>query len=186
MGDLTHQSFISLICFTNNFVFYFCLFITTFFLFSYFNLHVVPVVFSIEPSLIHQPLACTDKNELLNTLNNMPSLLQTTIKQGALLEPNINNKRNATQLFPPLSTKSFESIRPKIPKNGSLLKNDSNSSVVIGSNSCSLDLNNGHSFSSNNENCRSGSWLRKYPTDNGANIIDTVSFITLYGLIFSV
>ncbi|CAH8452206.1 unnamed protein product [Schistosoma rodhaini] len=132
-----------------------------------------------EPSLIHQPLACTDKNELLNTLNNMPSLLQTTIKQSALLEPNINNKKNATQLFPPLSTKSFESIRPKIPKNGSLLKNDSNSSVVIGSNSCSLDLNNGHSFSSNNENCRSGSWLRKYPTDNGANIIDTLNHTNL-------
>ncbi|VDP43516.1 unnamed protein product [Schistosoma margrebowiei] len=139
-----------------------------------------------EPSLIHQPLACTDKNDLLNTLNNMHSLLQTKIKQGILLESNFNNKKNATLLFPSLSNKSFDSIKPEIPKYESLLENDANSSVVTRSNSCNLDLNNGHSFPSNNENRRSGSWLRKHPIDNGADIVDTVSFITVYGLIIPV
>ncbi|CAH8451688.1 unnamed protein product [Schistosoma margrebowiei] len=128
-----------------------------------------------EPSLIHQPLACTDKNDLLNTLNNMHSLLQTKIKQGILLESNVNNKKNATLLFPSLSNKSFDSIKPEIPKYESLLENDANSSVVTRSNSCNLDLNNGHSFPSNNENRRSGSWLRKHPIDNGADIVDTLS-----------
>lgn len=132
-----------------------------------------------EPSLIPQPLLCTDKNDLLNTLNNMPSLLQTKIKQGTLLESNVNNKKNAAQLFPSSSNKSFDSIKPEIPKYKLLLENDSNSSILTGSNSCNLDLNNGHAFSSNNENCRSGSWLRKYPTDNGADNVDTLNHTNL-------
>lgn len=116
----------------------------------------------------------------------MPSLLQTKIKQGTLLESNVNNKKNTTQLSPSLSNKSFDSIKPEIPKYELLLENDANSSVVTGSNSCSLDLNNGHSFPSNNENRRSGSWLRKHPADNDADVVDTVSFITFYRLIFPV
>ncbi|CAH8442314.1 unnamed protein product [Schistosoma turkestanicum] len=125
-------------------------------------------------TFVHQPSVRTEKDDLLDTLNSMPSLLQATMRKGTLLEPNNNDKNDATQLFSSLSAESFDSSKPEIPKyEFSISRKDSNSSFVTESNSCSAELNNGPLISSNNKNCVSKSWLRKHPTDNVANNIDT-------------
>ncbi|KAK4472691.1 hypothetical protein MN116_003920 [Schistosoma mekongi] len=126
-----------------------------------------------EPSLLHHPSVCTD-DELLNTLNHMPSLLQTTTKKGILLEPNTNNKNNSTQLSTLLSTENFNNVKPEILKHElPLLKNHSDSPVVSELNLFSSGLNKSPPFSSNIVNYASEGWLRKRITSNDFNDTDT-------------
>ncbi|KAH8853054.1 Nibrin [Schistosoma japonicum] len=126
-----------------------------------------------EPSLLHRRSVCAD-DELLNTLNCMPSLLQTTIKKGILLEPNTNNKNDSTQLSTFLPTENVNNVKPEILKHElSILKNHSDSPVVSELNLFSPELNKSPPFSSKSVNCASEGWLRKRITGNDVSDIDT-------------